>query len=184
MDTRALVRISLLAAVIAALGLIPRIDLPIAAGVPITAQSLGVMLAGALLGGRNGALAVLLFVFVVLLGAPLLAGGRGGLGVLFTPSAGYILGYVFGAAATGLLMPHTARLPGVFGTVAAAILGGIFVVHAFGIPVLAWQANMSLPQAAAVSAVFLPGDLIKAVIAGFVVDAVRRAMPSAFAHPA
>ena len=63
------------------LGLIPKFDLPFTAGVPITAQTLGVMLAGLVLGGRKGALAVLLFLFVVALGAPVLSGGRGGLGV-------------------------------------------------------------------------------------------------------
>ena len=79
MATRDLVRIALFAAVIGALGLLPKFDLPLAGGVPITAQSLGVMLAGIFLGPRNGALAVLLFLFVVALGVPLLAGGRGGL---------------------------------------------------------------------------------------------------------
>ena len=61
MDYKPLVRIALFAALIAVLGLIPKLDIPIAAGVPITAQTLGVMLAGLLLGPRHGALAVLLF---------------------------------------------------------------------------------------------------------------------------
>jgi len=83
MSYQDLVRISLFAALIAVLGLIPKLDLPFTAGVPITAQTLGVMLAGLILGARNGALAVLLFLFVVALGAPVLSGGRGGLGVFF-----------------------------------------------------------------------------------------------------
>ena len=73
--------IALFAALIAVLGLIPKFDL--ASGVPITAQSLGVMLCGTVLGARKGALTVLLFLLLVALGLPLLAGGRGGLG-LFT----------------------------------------------------------------------------------------------------
>ena len=88
------------AAVIGVLGMLPGVMLPIAMGVPITAQTLGVMLAGIILGPRHGALAVLLFLFVVLLGAPLLSGGRGGLGVLFGPSVGFLLGFV-PAAFTG-----------------------------------------------------------------------------------
>ncbi|MEW6641407.1 MAG: biotin transporter BioY, partial [Pseudomonadota bacterium] len=83
MESRAIVRIALLAAMIAVLGLLPTFQLPLAGGVPITAQTLGVMLAGIVLGPRHGALAVLLLIFVVALGAPLLAGGRGGLGVFF-----------------------------------------------------------------------------------------------------
>ena len=52
---RSITLIALFAALIAALGLVPKFDL--ASGVPITAQSLGVMLAGSLLGARRGALA-------------------------------------------------------------------------------------------------------------------------------
>lgn len=81
-ESRPVVRIALLASIVAALGMVPGLVLPLARGVPITAQTLGVMLAGIILGPRHGALAVLLFLLVVLVGAPLLSGGRGGLGVL------------------------------------------------------------------------------------------------------
>lgn len=73
---RNIVLIALFAALIAVLGLIPKITLM--SGVPITAQSLGVMLCGTVLGARRGALAVLLFLLLVALGLPLLAGGRAG----------------------------------------------------------------------------------------------------------
>ena len=75
-----IVIIALFAALIAALGLVPKFTL--ASGIPITAQSMGIMLCGTVLGSRRGALAVLLFLLLVALGLPLLAGGRGGLGVL------------------------------------------------------------------------------------------------------
>ena len=57
--------IALFAALIAALGLLPAMMLP--GGVPITAQSLGIMLCGTVLGARRGALAVLLFLLLVAL---------------------------------------------------------------------------------------------------------------------
>ena len=66
--------IALFAALIAVLGLVPQITLM--SGVPITAQSLGVMLCGAVLGARKGALAVLLFLVLVFLGLPLLSGDK------------------------------------------------------------------------------------------------------------
>ncbi len=50
MESRAIVRIALMAAVIGVLGMLPGVMLPIAMGVPITAQTLGVMLAGIILG--------------------------------------------------------------------------------------------------------------------------------------
>ncbi|WP_295044301.1 biotin transporter BioY, partial [uncultured Paracoccus sp.] len=68
---RKMTMVALFAALIAALGLIPSLNLFF--GVPITAQSMGVMLAGAVLGARRGALAVLLLMALVALGLPLLA---------------------------------------------------------------------------------------------------------------
>jgi biotin transport system substrate-specific component len=168
METRSIVRAALFAALIAALGLIPRIDVPIAAGVPVTAQTLGVMLAGVLLGARVGAASVLLFLFVVALGAPFLSGGRGGIGVFFGPTAGYLIGWIFGAAATGLLM---GKLPvrSVFARAfIASLIGGVFVIYLFGIPYLAFSARLSIVNAFIAGSVFLPGDLLKALVAAFV----------------
>ena len=175
MDTRTLVRIALVAALIGALGFVPPLYMPLAAGVPITAQSLGVMLAGLLLGARAGAAATALFAFVVLLGAPLLSGGRGGLGILAGPSAGFFIGYIAGAFAVGFLAERLApRLPAVAAAFVAAVVGGIGVVYLFGIPVLAVVAGIGLPKALIGSAVFLPGDLLKAVGATVLATTVLR----------
>ena len=97
-----LTHIALFAALIAVLGLIPKIDL--ISGVPITAQSLGIMLCGTVLGAKRGALAVILFLVLVAAGLPLLAGGRGGLGVFASPSVGYLIGFPFAAFVAGLIV--------------------------------------------------------------------------------
>ena len=73
-------------------GLVPPVAIAFLGGVPITAQTLGVMLAGVMLGPIRGALAVLLFLFLVALGLPFLSGGRGGLGVFMGPSVGFLIG--------------------------------------------------------------------------------------------
>lgn len=174
MDTRTLVRAALFAALIAALGLVPRFDLPIAAGVPITAQTLGVMLAGAMLGARVGAASVLLFLFVVALGAPLLAGGRGGFGVFFAPSAGYLAGWVFGALAVGWAM-KALPLRSIFArSLVASLIGGVLVIHLFGVAWLAVVVGLGPQKALLAGAVFMPGDLLKAIGAAFVVQAFHR----------
>src|SRR5690625_7350257 len=67
--------ISLFAAIVGVLGFIPPIPLPFSP-VPITAQTLGVMLAGGILGARRGGLSLLLFIALVAIGTPLLTGGR------------------------------------------------------------------------------------------------------------
>ncbi|WP_367618773.1 biotin transporter BioY, partial [Yaniella sp.] len=74
------------------MGLVGSITL--AGGVPITLQSLGVMLAGAVLGPWRGAASMGLLILGVAIGLPLLAGGRGGIGVFVSPTAGYLIGYV------------------------------------------------------------------------------------------
>ena len=177
MTTKDLVRIALFAAIIGALGILPKFDLPLAAGVPVTAQTLGVMLAGTVLGPRNGALAVVLFLLIVALGVPLLAGGRGGLGVFFGPGAGFILGFIPGAFVAGLMMAQLRQIPATVAAMAAALVGGIFVIYAIGIPVLAWKTDMSLLQATAASMLFLPGDLIKVVLTGFITRTLQSAVP-------
>lgn len=167
-------RIALFAALIAALGLVPQITLPIAGGVPITAQSMGLMLAGLILGPWRGLLSVLVFLAVVALGAPLLAGGRGGLGVFVGPTVGFLIGFPIATAVTGLVWRRLERLGPTVAGIAAALIGGMLTLYAFGVPGLALVTGMSLMQAAAVVAVFIPGDILKAVIAAYVNREVRR----------
>jgi biotin transport system substrate-specific component len=90
------------AGVIAALGLAPPLSI---AGVPapITLQSMGVVLAGAVLGARRGIWSVVLFLVLVALGLPLLAGGRGGLAVFASPSVGFLLVWPLIAGVVGWL---------------------------------------------------------------------------------
>jgi biotin transport system substrate-specific component len=173
---RDLALVAVVAALIAVLGLPGTLN-PFGLAVPITAQTLGVMLAGLLLGARRGALAVLVLLTLVAAGLPLLAGGRGGLAVFAGPSAGFLVGWVAGAAVTGFaadLRPE--RLP-LVSSLVAAVLGGVLVVYAVGVPVLAWRAHLPLAKALATTLAFVPGDLLKAVVAAVVAVGVERGYP-------
>lgn len=165
------------AALIAVLGLPGSVHL-FGNAVPVTLQTLGVMLAGSILGWKRGALSVLVLLLLVAAGLPLLSGGRGGLAVFVGPSAGYLVGFILGAAVTGWLVQR--RLPAYplwWGAVANA-LGGIGGVYLVGIPVQAAVLGTSGLVATAASAVlFLPGDAIKVVIATAVASAVHRGYP-------
>lgn len=164
------------AAFIAVLGLVPAFS-PLGFPVPITLQSLGIMLVGAVLGARRGAAAVLFFLLLVALGLPLLAGGRGGLGVFAGPSAGYLVGFPVAAFVIGALV-HRRGAPYRLGHgLVSIVFGGIVVLYAIGVPVTAWRAGISLPAAMSGSALFLVGDLAKAVLAAVVAGAVHRADP-------
>lgn len=173
---RSLTHIALFAALIAVLGLVPKIDL--AAGVPITAQSLGIMLCGTVLGARRGGLAVLLFLLLVALGLPLLSGGRGGLGVFAGPSVGFLIGFPVAAFVAGWVVERTTLAP-VWAAICGAVLGGIGVLYVFGIAGMALVLDKSLTEASYLGVAFLPGDLIKAGLAGLVTQAIARARPGA-----
>lgn len=71
--------------------------------VPITGQTFGVLLVGAALGWRKGALALLLYVLQGVAGLPFFAGGASGIARLLGPTGGYLIGFVFAAALTGWL---------------------------------------------------------------------------------
>ena len=169
-----IVYISLFAALTAVLGLIPRIDLGLVP-VPITAQSLGPMLAGSILGSRRGGLSQALFVLLVAMGLPLLAGGRGGLGPLVGPSAGFILGFPVAAAAVGLITERLWSRLTFLKALAANLVGGIAVLYAMGVPVLIIVTGSV--KAAGGALAFLPGDLLKAVLAALIAVFVKRGYP-------
>ena len=173
---RSLTHIALFAALIAVLGLVPKIDL--AAGVPVTAQSLGIMLCGTVLGAKRGALAVLLFLALVAIGLPLLSGGRGGLGVFAGPSVGYLIGFPVAAFVAGWVMQRTTLSPG-WAATAGAIIGGVGVLSLFGIVGLSVMLDKSLSQAAVIALAFLPGDILKAVLAGLITQSIAKARPDA-----
>lgn len=173
---RDIARIALFAALIAVLGLIPKITL--AFGVPVTAQSLGVMLCGTVLGARRGAMAVMLFVLLVAAGLPLLAGGRGGLGLFVSPSAGFLIGFPVAALVTGWIVETWRDAPlGLVAGVAAA-MGGIVVLYIFGIAGMSVMLDKTPAQAALLTAAFVPGDMLKAVLAGMITSALARARPA------
>lgn len=178
LPSRDLALIASFAALIAVLGLPGSITV-LGNGVPITLQTLGVMLAGSVLGWKRGALSVLVFLVLVAVGLPLLPGGRGGLAVFAGPSAGYLIGFFFGAAVIGWLIER--RLPACprWWAALSNLIGGVLVVYLIGIPVQAMVLGTSGVVATAVaSVVFLPGDLIKVAIATVVASAVHRGYPS------
>jgi len=167
---------ALFAAVTAALGLIPMIAVP-GISAPITAQSLGVMLAGSVLGAKRGGLAMLVFMALVAAGLPLLSGGRGGFGIFLGPTGGFAIGYIFGAFLVGWLTEHMWSKYNFARAMLACVIGGIGVVYLLGIPWLAAVAKISMAKAATGSLAFIPGDLIKAVIASMVAVAVKKSYP-------
>lgn len=178
MTARDLARIAVFAALTAGLGLLG--SYTVAGVVPITLQTLGVMLAGTVLGPWRGSASMALLILGVALGLPLLAGGRGGLGVFVTPTAGYLIGWLVAPIVIGLII---GKRPVWWRVALASTIGGILVVYLFGIPVQAWFTQLTIGETILTSLVFLPGDLIKVVIATIVTMGLYRAYPRAFETP-
>lgn len=176
-SARDLALIAVFAGIIAALGLIPAFYTPFSP-VPITAQSLGILLAGAILGGRRGAAAVTLFVALVAIGLPLLAGGRGGIGVFASPTVGFILGYIVVAGLVGWLTYRVGAPYSLWKGLVINLFGSLIVMYIFGIAGMLLITQMSLTAAIVAMAPFLIGDTLKSIIAALVAKGVHTAYPA------
>ncbi|MER0239308.1 biotin transporter BioY [Fulvimarina sp. MAC8] len=176
MTTRDIVLIALFAALMAVLGAFPPLTVPVIP-VPITAQSLGPMLAGGIIGARRGALSMALFLLLVAVGLPLLSGGRGGLAVFAGPTVGYLFGWIAAAYVIGWLTELNWRTLEFPMALLICLVGGIFVIYAIGVPATAFIADIPLWTSLVGSAPFIPGDIVKAVVAALVIVTLKRAYP-------
>lgn len=129
-----------------------------------------------------------LYILVGVAGLPVFAGGASGPAKLIGPSGGYLVGYIAcglicGAIMTALVRRRPGRrvLPVLLCLIAVV---GVGVVHVFGV---AWfmvgPLHLTLGKAIATTAVFLPWDILKAVLAGLLATAVFLAYPRLMPRP-
>ncbi|MGN6407693.1 MAG: biotin transporter BioY [Curtobacterium sp.] len=138
--------------------------------VPITGQTLAVVLVGATLGARRGMLSLLVYAVAGLAGAPFFAGFTGGLGALAVPSFGYVIGFIPAAGVIGWLARRDWDRH--VGRAAVAMLVASAIPFVTGLPYLA----VVLGQLGA------PNDLQSVLAAGlypFIVGGVAKALIAA-----
>jgi biotin transport system substrate-specific component len=176
MSTRDVVYVAMFAAVTAALAVVPALTTPLT-GIPVTAQSLGPMLAGAVLGWKRAAASQALFLVLVAAGLPLLAGARGGLGVLAGPSGGFVVGFVLAALVIGWSFERYWETLNLASALALVFLGGVVALYAVGNAWVSVVTELSYAQATVASFPFLPGDVLKVAAAGGIAMTVRRSYP-------
>ncbi len=146
--------------------------------VPITLQTLVLCIIGLTLSWREGVASVVMYLAVGAAGLPVFAGFRGGWAVFVGPTAGFLVGFIFGVAATAALkrvfdvaldamMPERSFKKTFvrFCTYAVASVIGTIVIYAFGIFGQSLLTGMPLSTAAATLIIFMIGDLIKAFVA-------------------
>ena len=164
---------AVMAAVICVLGPIS-MAIPVSP-VPMSLGSMAVYLAVTVLGMKLGTLSCLIYLLLGLVGLPVFAGGSAGAAKLFGPTGGYLIGYLFLALIAGAFVGRFAENK--WKNIAFAALGmilGTIVLYALGTAWLAYSAGMDFQAALWAGVIpFIPGDLVKMVIAVLLGSAVR-----------
>lgn len=159
--------------------------------VPIVLQNLFVFFTGLLLGAVWGALSVIIYLIMGILGLPVFAGGGGGIAHLLGPTGGYLVGFLLSVFLCGLIAaPHRysyarrsysakpiSRKRDFF-----AIPVAICAIYLTGIPWLMYRGDLPFREALAIGFVpFIIGDIIKGIFAILLVRIIRRNTVSPFA---
>ncbi|MDQ0970160.1 biotin transport system substrate-specific component [Neobacillus niacini] len=150
-------------------------------GVPITLQTFFAILAGVVLGSRLGAIAMMVYMFVGLVGVPVFAQFGGGFGTFLKPTFGFIVSYVFTAYITGYLIEKMKNTVGVF---AFAALVGMAINYVFGTNWMyaAYKIWAAAPEGFTYKLAWLwmvvplPKDIILAILAGVMGHRLKRTL--------
>lgn len=141
--------------------------------VPITLQSLFVILSGLILGPRLGALSQILYIILGLMGIPIFSAFTGGLQSILRPSFGFIIGFVFASYIVGKIT-YKKKIPS-NKHIWIGALAGSMTIYLFGLPYMYYILNIILGQDLSFLQItkmgcllFLPGDFIKLGISSLV----------------
>ncbi len=138
--------------------------------VPVTGQTLAVLLVGSSLGALRGTLSLLLYAVLGVVGLPLFSGAGSGMSVVLGPTGGYIVGFIFAAAFTGWIAQRSWDRK-----VLRSILsffGGTVITFAIGLPWLAYVLGLNLQQTLEGGLYpFIIGGIIKMLLAAGIITA-------------
>jgi biotin transport system substrate-specific component len=136
--------------------------------VPITLQTIFVVLSGLILGAKLGALSQIIYVILGLVGLPIFAGGIGGLTSVVSPSFGFVIGFIAAAYVIGTLTEKNKSLSAII----YSVVLGSFVIYLFGVPyfyfIFTSYLGKSINFYGALKYAclpFIPGDIVKVAIA-------------------
>lgn len=145
--------------------------------VPITGQTLAVLLAGGVLGSRHGAASMLLYVALGAIGLPFFAQASGGWTVVSGATGGYLVGFIAAAWFVGFLAER--RQDRSIVTSIPAFLTGNAIIYLFGVTWLAYSVGMSAADALSAGlAPFVIGDAFKIAVAGVLLPAAWKLVPN------
>ncbi|MGA1837128.1 biotin transporter BioY [Herbiconiux sp. 11R-BC] len=148
-------------------GLLAQVVIPLQP-VPITGQTLAVLLVGSTLGAVRGSLAMVVYALLGVVGVPWFTEASSGWHVVAGPTGGYIVGFIFAAGLTGWLAQRQwdRRVIGAF----VSFMAGTGVTFAIGLPWLAVALGLDLQQTLQAGLYpFIIGGVIKALVAAGVI---------------
>lgn len=150
-----------------AVGAFVKIPVPV---IPLTLQTMFVILAGFLIGSKLGGLSALLYMILGLIGIPIFTSGSG-IGYIFKPTFGYIIGFCFAAYVVGKIT-YASDKPITLGRMFAAMFAGLGIIYGFGLVYFYFIQNfvngitMSAAKVLTIGFVAtVPGDLITCSLA-------------------
>ena len=147
------------------------IIIPHISPVPITLQTLSVLLTGAALGSKRGGLSTVLYLTEGAAGLPIFAGGAGGFIRLFGYTGGYLWAFPIAAFVTGWLCEK--HLDRNFLTCALSMLPGTILIYILGVSWLAVILHLNLRDAFNEGMLpFIPGDILKICTAAILLPSV------------
>lgn len=129
--------------------------------IPITLATFAIYLTGAVIGGKRGMAAVIVYILLGAVGLPVFSGFRGGFGTLLGPTGGYIIGYIPLVLITGIFAEMNSKKNRVVLTVAGMILATA-ALYTFGTAWYMIKTSSDIRTALTLCALpFIPGDGIK-----------------------
>lgn len=144
--------------------------------IPVSLATFGIYIASCVIDAKHGTVATIVYVVLGAIGVPVFSGARGGFGVMAGPTGGYIVGYVFLAVVTGLLIDFLGREKRIW-IYPIAMIAGTAVLYAFGTAWYMISTGAGIGAALIVCVLpFLIGDGIKIAAATAVGFPVRRAL--------
>ena len=149
----------------------------IPSAVPFTLQTFAVFLTAGLLGTKKSLAAIICYILIGSIGVPVFAGFQGGFGIVAGPLGGYIIGFVFTALITGLVIDRfgSGTIPAVSGMVL-----GLIACYAFGTVWFTYIYTGSLTRAGLAASLsmcvipFIIPDIIKITLAVILTQRLKK----------
>ncbi|MBC1358621.1 biotin transporter BioY [Listeria booriae] len=158
------------------IAILAQVTIPIGP-IPLTGQTLAVGLAATILSPRNATISVAVYIVLGAIGVPVFAGMTAGLGILFGPTGGFIIGFLFSAYITAFIIEKTdfrlsyAILANIIGAMVTLLFGAAWLKFGAGMP---WNTAFM----AGIVPFIIPG-IIKATLAALFGITIRKRLVTA-----